>query len=276
MVSSTYFHVYFGICCWIFCSFMCIIRIVLNSKSVLYDHQFSSNFFVFLRLVTSVSFDLLYNYMAVFPLGHCRSQTCSTFISLSMEVKTPQPASLPVVCDCREDFLAHFAGKAFSTFEAFSKELQAFEDATGMQYMMKRTCLFSEGTLGREYLIYRYMHYACVRHVRPASKMGQRLVLSLFTYFTHWCLMNFMGKFLKGASGSLRRGRRKNRFDNQSQTLLVEHRIRVYLCLSSKIFSGNRCFFWFVSLRNRIDLTYCELSTLLCAIICASPVYIMF
>ncbi|KAL5109128.1 Nucleobindin-1 [Taenia crassiceps] len=91
-----------------------------------------------------------------------------------MEVKTSQPVLLPVVCDCREDFLSRFAGKAFSTFEAFSKELQAFEDATGMQYMMKRTCLFNEGTLGREYLIYRYMHYACVRHVRPASKMGQR------------------------------------------------------------------------------------------------------
>ncbi|CDS43221.1 EF hand domain containing protein [Echinococcus multilocularis] len=91
-----------------------------------------------------------------------------------MEVRTTQPIALPVIYDCREDFLSHFAGKAFSTFEAFSKELQAFEDATGMQYMMKRTCLFNEGTLGREYLIYRYMHYACVRHVRPASKMGQR------------------------------------------------------------------------------------------------------
>ncbi|VDM25503.1 unnamed protein product [Hydatigera taeniaeformis] len=92
-----------------------------------------------------------------------------------MEAKVPQPVSLPVVYDCREDFLSYFAGKAFSTFEAFSKELQAFEEATGMQYMMKRTCLFNEGTLGREYLIYRYMHYACVRHVRPASKMGQRI-----------------------------------------------------------------------------------------------------
>ncbi|VDK22769.1 unnamed protein product [Taenia asiatica] len=91
-----------------------------------------------------------------------------------MEVKNPQPVLVPVVYDCRDDFLSHFAGKAFSTFEAFSKELQAFEDATGMQYMMKRTCLFNEGTLGREYLIYRYVHYACVRHVRPASKLGQR------------------------------------------------------------------------------------------------------
>ncbi|VDD80992.1 unnamed protein product [Mesocestoides corti] len=76
--------------------------------------------------------------------------------------------------DCRDEFLSRFGGKAFSTFEAFSKELQAFEEATGMQYMMKRTCLFNEGTLGREYLVYRYMHYACVRHIRPARRMGQR------------------------------------------------------------------------------------------------------
>ena len=89
-----------------------------------------------------------------------------------------QTCDIPtVICDCRESFLEHFAGKAFSTFSAFEKVLKAFEEATGMQFMMKRTCLFNEGSLGRELLIYRYMHYACVRHIRPASKIGQRYVI---------------------------------------------------------------------------------------------------
>ncbi|KAM7535179.1 hypothetical protein Aperf_G00000100991 [Anoplocephala perfoliata] len=92
-----------------------------------------------------------------------------------MEERKYQYLPPPVVCDCGEEFLAHFAGKAFSTFDAFNKVLLAFQEATGMQFMMKRTCLFNEGTLAREFLIYRYMSYACVRHIRPSSKMGQRV-----------------------------------------------------------------------------------------------------
>ena len=101
----------------------------------------------------------------------------------AMELESQQCPAPTVVCDCRDAFLEHFAGKAFSTFSAFENVLKAFEEATGMQFIMKRTCLFNEGSLGRELLVYRYMHYACVRHVRPASKTGQRYVLYFGIYF---------------------------------------------------------------------------------------------
>ncbi|VDL86052.1 unnamed protein product [Schistocephalus solidus] len=40
---------------------------------------------------------------------------------------------------------------------------------------MKRSCLFNEGSLGREFLVYRYMHFMCVRHPNPARMRWQRV-----------------------------------------------------------------------------------------------------
>uniref|UniRef100_A0A0X3NHJ7 FAR1 DNA-binding domain n=3 Tax=Schistocephalus solidus TaxID=70667 RepID=A0A0X3NHJ7_SCHSO len=46
---------------------------------------------------------------------------------------------------------------------------------TGTRYLMKRSCLFNEGSLGREFLVYRYMHFMCVRHPNPARMRWQRV-----------------------------------------------------------------------------------------------------
>ncbi|KAL5966192.1 hypothetical protein TSMEX_006072 [Taenia solium] len=79
---------------------------------------------------------------------------------------------MEVQFDCSDDFIKYLGSTRFSTYDAFSSNLEAFQKASHTYFKPTSSTHFPLDTVERELLFYKYIRFACEMHRKPLAKGG--------------------------------------------------------------------------------------------------------